>query len=78
MPGGAAVAGMMTMVLGLSLGLGRGERWIVRACCLAAAVAGMTALYLTQVRSLTLVAAASVGVFALHATSPGTHDRRRR
>ena len=64
MPGGAAVAGMMTMVLGLSLGLGRGERWIVRAACFAAAVAGMTALYLTHVRSLTLVAAASVGVFA--------------
>ena len=40
MPGGAAVAGMMTMVLGLSLGLVRGERWIVRAACLAAAVAG--------------------------------------
>ena len=31
MPGGAAVAGMMTMVLGLSLGLGRDQRWIVRA-----------------------------------------------
>jgi hypothetical protein len=65
MPGGAAIAGMMTMVLGMSLGLGRGERWIVRALCLAAAAAGMTALYLTHVRSLTLVAAASVGVFAL-------------
>jgi hypothetical protein len=65
MPGGAAVAGMMTMMLGLSLGLGRGTRWLVRACCLAAAIVGMTALYLTQVRSLTLVAAASVAVFAL-------------
>jgi hypothetical protein len=64
MPGGAAVAGMMTMILGLSLGLGRGERWVVRGACLAAAVVGMTALYLTHVRSLTLVAAASVGVFA--------------
>ena len=65
MPGGAAVAGMMTMVLGLSLGLGRGIRWMVRTCCLAAAVVGMTALYLTHVRSLTLVAAASVAIFAL-------------
>jgi len=65
MPGGAAVAGMMTMILGLSLGLGRGERWGVRAACLAAAVVGMTALYLTHVRSLTLVAAASVGLFAV-------------
>ena len=64
MPGGAAVAGMMTMVLGLALGLDRREPWYVRAACLAAAVTGMTALYLTHVRSLTLVAAASVGVFA--------------
>src|SRR4029453_5102916 len=65
MPGGAAVAGMMTMILGLSLGLGRGERWLVRVACLGAAVVGMTALYLTHVRSLTLVAAASVGLFAI-------------
>jgi hypothetical protein len=65
LPGGAAVAGMMTMVLGLALALGRHERWFVRAGCAAAAVVGMTALYLTQVRSLTLVAAASVGLFAL-------------
>jgi len=65
LPGGAAVAGMMTMVLGLALALGRNERWFVRAACAAAAVVGMTALYLTHVRSLTLVAAASVGLFAL-------------
>jgi hypothetical protein len=65
MPAGAAVAGMMTMILGLSLGLGRGERWVVRVLGFAAAVAGMTALYLTHVRSLTLVAGASVGIFAL-------------
>lgn len=65
MPGGAAVAGMMTMALGLALGIGRDRRWIVRAACLAAAVIGMTALYLTHVRSLTLVAAASVAVFAM-------------
>ncbi len=65
LPGGAAVAGMMTMMLGLALALGRNERWFVRAACAAAAVVGMTALYLTHVRSLTLVAAASVGLFAL-------------
>src|SRR5262245_20062482 len=56
LPGGAAVAGMMTMVLGLALALGRNERWFVRTVCAAAAVVGMTALYLTHVRSLTLVA----------------------
>ena len=65
LPGGAAVAGMTTMVLGLALGLGRGQRLLLRGCCLGAAVVGMTALYLTHVRSLTLVAAASVAVFAL-------------
>lgn len=65
LPGGAAVAGMMTMILGLTLGLGRGRHWFTRVSCLAAAVAGMTALYLTHVRSLTLVAAAGVVLFAL-------------
>jgi len=65
LPGGAAVAGMMTMILGLTLALGRDRNWFTRAACLAAAVAGMTALYLTHVRSLTMVAAASVGLFAL-------------
>lgn len=65
LPGGAAVSGMMTMILGLTLALGRDRRWSVRVACLAAAVAGMTALYLTHVRSLTMVAAGSVVLFAL-------------
>jgi hypothetical protein len=65
LPGGAAVAGMMTMMLGLALAVSGSRRWVVRAGCAAAAVVGMTALYLTHVRSLTLVAAASVGLFAV-------------
>ena len=66
MPGGAAVAAMLTMVLGLSCWPSATRRRSSCArCCLAAAVVGMTALLLTQVRSLTLVAAASVGVFAV-------------
>jgi hypothetical protein len=56
---------MVTMILGLTLALGRDRRWWVRASCLAAAVAGMTALYLTHVRSLTMVAAGSVALFAV-------------
>jgi len=56
---------MMTMILGLTLALGSNRRWWVRACCLGAAVAGMTALYLTHVRSLTMVAAGSVALFAV-------------
>jgi hypothetical protein len=65
LPGGAAVSGMMSMILGLSLGLGRNRRWYVRVACLAAAVVGMTALYFTHVRSMTLVAAGAVALFAL-------------
>jgi hypothetical protein len=42
----------------------RGLATLWRAGCAAAATIGMTALLLTQVRSLSLVAAASLGVFA--------------
>jgi hypothetical protein len=65
LPGGAAVSGMMSMILGLTLGLGRHRRWYVRVACFAAAVIGMTALYFTHVRSLTLVAAGAVALFAV-------------
>jgi hypothetical protein len=65
LPGGAAVSGMMSMILGLSLGLGRDVKWYTRLVCFAAAIVGMTALYFTHVRSLTLVAAGAVAVFAM-------------
>jgi len=65
LPGGAAVSGMMAMILGLSLGLGRSLKWYTRVACFAAAVVGMTALYFTHVRSLTLVAAGAVALFAM-------------
>jgi len=65
LPGGAAAAAMMTVILGVTLALSPQRQWFVRVSCLAAAAVGMTALYLTHVRSLTLVAAASVAVFAL-------------
>jgi len=65
LPGGAAVSGMMAMILGLSLGLGRDVKWYTRVACFAAAVVGMTALYFTHIRSLTLVAAGAVALFAL-------------
>jgi hypothetical protein len=65
LPGGAAVSGMMTMILGLTLGMGRDRRWFTRVGCFAAAAAGMTALYLTHVRSMTMVAAGSVALFAV-------------
>jgi hypothetical protein len=56
MPGGAAVAGLTTMILGLALAVRRKQRVLMIAGCLIAAAVGMTALYLTHVRSLSLVA----------------------
>jgi hypothetical protein len=65
LPGGAAVAAMLTMTLGVVTAFRQNTTVVVRAGCLSLAAVGMTALLLTQVRSLTLAAAASVGVFAL-------------
>jgi hypothetical protein len=64
MPGGAAVSGMTTMIMGLALSMRR-QRWWLSIGCLAAGAVGMTALYLTQVRSLTLLAAGSAALLAL-------------
>jgi len=63
MPGGAAVAGLMTMILGLALAVRRQQKATMIVGCLAAAVVGMTALYFTHVRSLSILAVASGGVF---------------
>ena len=64
MPGGAAVSGLMTMVLGVALAIHGHRTRLVRALCFGAAAVGMTALYLTQVRSFTVMAVISVLVFA--------------
>jgi hypothetical protein len=65
MPGGAAVAGLMTMILGLALAVRRRQAVLITAACLAAAAVGMTTLYLTHVRSLSILAVSSAGVFCL-------------
>ena len=65
MPGGAAVAAMQTMALGVLLAFRSGTPIALRAGCLSLAGVGMTALLLTQVRSLALIAGATVGLFAL-------------
>ena len=65
MPGGAAASAMVTVTLGLALAFRRGLPAMWRGACVGAATIGMTALLLTQIRSLTLVAAGSLGVFAL-------------
>ncbi|HET9360121.1 MAG TPA: hypothetical protein VFO58_10230 [Vicinamibacterales bacterium] len=64
-PGGASVAGMMSVILGLTLAVQRQRTWPVTAICLAGGAVGMTVLFLTHVRALSLLAAASVGVSAL-------------
>ncbi len=64
MPGGAAASAMITFTLGVALAFRRGLPTGWRIGCAAAATIGMTALLLTQVRSLSLVAAASLVVFA--------------
>jgi hypothetical protein len=65
LPGGAAVAAMLTMALGVVLAFRHHTTVVVRGACLALAAVGMTTLLLTQVRSLALAAGASVGMFAL-------------
>ncbi|MGH9899760.1 MAG: hypothetical protein ACRD63_00640 [Pyrinomonadaceae bacterium] len=52
LPGGAAIAGLFSALFGLSFAVRSDIRKHYRAACLAAAVVGMAALYLTQVRSL--------------------------
>jgi hypothetical protein len=66
LPGGAAVAGLTTVLLGVAyLSHDRAGR-LFQIFAAAAAGVGMTALYLTQVRSLTAMAA--IGVIVLAAT----------
>jgi hypothetical protein len=65
LPGGAAISGLVTVILGVALtAYGQPSR-VHRGMYLGAAVVGMTALYLTQVRSLTIMAPVAVLVFAV-------------
>lgn len=52
LPGGAAIAGTVTALLGFGFGMRRDELRLKRAVFLAAAVIGITVVYLTQVRSM--------------------------
>ena len=58
------MAGLTAVVLGVAYASHEGNRTLVRICGAGAAAVGMTALYLTQVRALTVMAAAGVFVFA--------------
>ena len=57
LPGGAAVAGLTTVVLGIAYLGARGPSQARQDLSVGAVAVGMTALYLTQVRSLTVMAA---------------------
>jgi hypothetical protein len=65
LPGGAALAGLTTAVLGVALAIHGHLRHSVRALCYGSAAVGMTVLYLTQVRSLTIMAVLSLLMFAV-------------
>jgi hypothetical protein len=72
LPGGAAMAGSLTAIMGLAFSARKGVRIWVRSACFAAALAGISVLYLTQVRSLTLMTLAAIavmGVFSLRRQS---------
>jgi len=64
LPGGAAVAGLITVLLGIAYVSHERASRLVRLFSLGAAAVGMTVLYLTQVRSLTVMAALGVFMFA--------------
>lgn len=64
LPGGAALSGAMTAILGFGFSsLHSGPAWR-RLFCLSAASAGFAVLYLTQVRSLTLMTLFALGLLA--------------
>jgi hypothetical protein len=65
LPGGAALGGLISVVIGVAFVGQTRHRPLARLFSAVAAAVGMTALYLTQVRSLTVMAAVSLLVFAL-------------
>jgi hypothetical protein len=65
LPGGAAMAGSLSAIMGLAFSAQRGARIWVRSVCFAAALAGISVLYLTQVRSLTLMTLSAIAVMAI-------------
>jgi len=64
LPGGAAISGLTTVILGVALTVYGHPSPVRRIFYLGAAAIGMTALYLTQVRSLALMAPLAVLLFA--------------
>ncbi len=61
-PGGAAIAGLYTVLFGMGFYLTSPKKWM-RIACLASITLGMVCLYLAQVRSVLIITAVSVLAF---------------
>jgi len=71
LPGGAAIAGMITGVLGIALSVRPGQEKSRRFLCLAMAGVGMVTLYLTLVRSLFIMMLAALAALCVLAAKQG-------
>jgi len=65
LPGGAAIAGTVTALLGFAIAMRPAQRQLWRGFCLGSAVIGITVVYLTQVRSMLLMILGCMLVMAL-------------
>ena len=65
LPGGAAIAGAFTALLGFALAMRANQRQVLRAVFFASAAVGITVVYLTQVRSMLLMILGCMLIMAL-------------
>jgi hypothetical protein len=65
LPGGAAIAGAFTALLGFALAMRTHQRQVLRMVFFAAAAIGVTVVYLTQVRSMLLMILGCMLIMAL-------------
>jgi len=65
LPGGAAISGTITALLGFAFAMRTSEHRFWKAAHYACAVIGITVLYLTQIRSLVLMIVGCIAVMAL-------------
>ena len=71
LPGGAAMAGSLSAILGFAFSALRSTGLWLRLGCFASALAGVSVLYLTQVRSLTLMTVAAIVLLLLFGLQQG-------
>ena len=71
LPGGGAMAGSLTAILGFAFSALRSTGVWIRLICFASALAGVSVLYLTQVRSLTLMTVLAILLLLLFGLQQG-------